>query len=156
MAKYGQFRGGKVFSIRVDAETASELQWAARETGAVASDLFRRGVRPLLAVIRAEWYEKHGSEDDWEVVAVQAGERKDLKSSFGVALTGEQVIEIGQAAEACGITISAYLREAGLALAGAHKAGGIARCQHVSMNSVTSAECGFCGPLRVRYTVPAS
>lgn len=151
---YGEFRGGKIFSVRVDAETAGELQWAVKEAGQSASDLFRRGLRPILAVIRADWYEKHHSEGDWDIVAVQAGERKELRSSFGVALTGEQVIEIGHAAEACGVTISAYLREAGLALAAAQKAGGTARCQHVSMGPVTSAACPTCGPLRITYSLP--
>ena len=151
---YSEFRGGKVHSVRVDAETAGELQWAVQESGQSASDLFRRGLRPVLAVIRADWYEKHGSEDDWEIVAAVAGEHKELKSSFGVALTGAQLMEIAKAAEACGVGISAYLREAGLALAAAHKAGGTARCQHFSMAPVTSADCPACGPLPITYTVP--
>lgn len=156
MTRYGELRGGEVFSVRLDAETAGEVRWAARESGTPISDVLRRGLRPVLAWIRAEWYEKHASEDDWEAVeAVATVQPRELKSSFGVALTGEQLMEIGKAAEACGVTISAYLREAGLALAAAHQAGGTARCQHVSMGSVTAAECGTCGPLRVTYTLPA-
>lgn len=153
MKRTGEFRAGEVFSVRLDAEDAREVRWAAEESGRSVSDLFRQGLRPVLAWIRAEWYEKHGSEDDWEAVAVEAGERKELRSSFGVILAGEQVLEIAKAAEACGVTISAYLREAGLALAAAQRAGGTARCGHLSMSGVQSGECGVCGPLPVDLAV---
>lgn len=150
----GEYSSGDIFSIRLNVETAAELRWAAKESGRSASDLFRRGLGPILAVIRADWYEKHGSEDDWEEVkAVQLVAPRRLKSSFGVGLTYEEVVQIGDAARACGVSISAYLREAGLAVAAAQRAGGTARCQHLSMGSVTSAECGVCGPLPVSYVV---
>lgn len=150
----GEYRAGDVFSIRLNAETADELRWAARESGKTVSDLFRRSLRPILAVIRADWYEKHGSEDDWvEVKAVGPVTSRRLKSSFGVGLDYEEVVAIGDAARACGVSISAYLREAGLAVATAQRAGGTARCPHLSMGPVTSAECHVCGPLPVTYTV---
>ena len=74
-------------------------------------------------------------------------------SRVGVTLTVEQAAGIAQAAEACGVTISAYLREAGLALAAAQRAGGTASCGHFSMSPVSSAECAECGPLPVALTV---
>jgi len=146
-----------VFSVSLDEETSEELRWAAGESGAGISELFRRGLRPVLAYIRAEWYEKHGSEDDWEeVTAVQAGTPRRLDSTFGVRLNYEQVVEVGDAAQACGITISAYLREAGLALAAAQKSGGTASCQHMSVGPAVAASCGTCGPLLVTYSVQGS
>lgn len=147
--------GGTVASVRLTAEEAEEARWAAKESGKTVSELLRRGLRPVLAVIRADWYEEHGSEDDWEPVAVEAGQRREMRSSFGVMLTGDQVLDIAQAAEACGVTISAYLREAGLALAAAQRAGGTASCGHLSMSRVTSAECDRCGPLPVALEVTA-
>jgi len=150
----GRYRDGDVFSIRLDAETAAELRWAVAESKTSLTDLLRRGLHPILAYIRAEWYEKHGSEDDWEEVkAVQAGTPRRLNSSFGVRLSYEQVVEIGDASRACGVTISAYLREAGLALAAAQKEGGTARCEHMSVGRVTAASCGVCGPLPVAYDI---
>lgn len=148
-------RTDKVLSVRLDDETAAELKWAAEESGLPASEIARRGLGPVLSVIRADWYEKHGSEDDWEVVEAVAGERRQLRSSFGVSLSGDQVLEIAHAAEACGVTISAYLREAGLALALAQQAGGTARCSHLSIGGAVTAECGTCGPLPVDLTVRA-
>lgn len=71
----------------------------------------------------------------------------------GVTLTEEHVAAITAAAEAVGVTISAYLRKAGLALAAAQRAGGTASCGHLSMSPVTSAECGTCGVLPVSLTV---
>ncbi len=153
MKRTGEFRNGEVFSVRLGTEDARETRWAAQESGRSVSDLLRQGLRPVLAFIRAEWYEKHGSEDDWEAVAAEAGERRQMMSSFGVRLAGEQVLEIGQAAGACGVTITAYLREAGLALAGAQRAGGTAKCGPVSMSPVQSGECGICGPLPVDLVV---
>lgn len=149
-------RLGNVLSVRLDDETAAEVRWAAEESGASASDLARRGLRPVLAVIRADWYEKHGTEEDWEdePAAVQAGRPRRLDSSFGVRLSYEQVLEVAQAANACGVTISAYLREAGLALAEAQRSGGTARCAHVSAAPVQALECGICGPLPVELAVP--
>jgi hypothetical protein len=155
MKRTGEFRNGNAFSVRLNAEEAREVRWAAGESGRAVSELLRQGLRPVLAWIRAEWYEKHGSEDDWEVVAVEAGARREMRSSFGVTLTGGQVLDIAQAAEACGIGISAYLREAGLALAAAQRGGGTARCGHLSMSGVTAAECTTCGPLAVSLTVSA-
>ena len=144
-------------SVRLDAETERELRWAATESGKSISDLIRQGLQPVLAYIRAEWYHEHGGEDDWETIAIpHAAGRRDLKSSFGVPLTGDQLIKIGDAAQATGVSISAYLREAGLALAAASRQGGIARCGHMSVTPVRSASCGICGPLPVRYTLPAS
>jgi hypothetical protein len=155
MKRTGEFRAGSMFSVRLNAEEAEEARWASRESGKPVSDLLRQGLRPVLAWVRAEWYEKHGSEDDWEEVAAEAGTRREMRSSFGVTLTGSQVLDIAQAAEACGVGISAYLREAGLALASAQRGGGTARCGHLSMSGVTGAECGTCGPLRVLLTVAA-
>lgn len=146
-------RTENVLSVRLDAETAAELKWATGESGVSASELARRGLRPVLSYIRAEWYEKHGSEDDWEIVAVQAGRPRKIDSSFGVRLSYEQVLEIAEAANACGVTISAYLREAGLAVAAAQRAGGTARCGHLSASPVQSLECGICGPLPVDLAV---
>ena len=94
----GEFRDGEMFSVRLDAGTAQELRWAAKESGTGASDLLRRGLGPVLSWIRAEWYEKHGTDEDWEVVpgpAVQGPSRK-LHASFGVRLTGEQTMELGE------------------------------------------------------------
>jgi len=142
-----------VVSVSLDEETAAELRWAARESGTALSELFRRGLRPVLAYIRAEWYEKHGSEDDWEKVAGQAGSPRSMNSSFGVRLSYDQVVQVGDAARACGVTISAYLREAGLALAAAQEAGGSACCQHISVGRVTAASCDMCGPLPVTYVI---
>jgi len=151
----GKFRNGEPFSVRLEAETAAELRWAAAESRTPVSELLRRGLRPILAVIRAGWYEKHGSEDDWEeVTAVQAVTPHRLDSSFGVRLGYEQVVEIGDAARACGVTISAYLREAGLALAAAQRAGGTAQCPHLSVGPVRSAECAICGPVPVQFVIP--
>lgn len=149
----GEFSGGSVFSVRLNAEESTEVRWASKESGRSVSQLLRQGLRPVLSLIRADWYEKHGSEDDWEAVAVEAGDHRATMSSFGVRLTGEQVLEIGQAAEACGVGISAYLREAGLALAAAQRGGGSARCGHLSLSGVTQAACGICGPLPVALTV---
>lgn len=144
----------RVFSVSLDEEASEELRWAAGESGTGISELFRRGLHPVLSYIRAEWYEKHGTEDDWEeVIAVQAGTPRRLDSSFGVRLSYEQVVEVGDAARACGITISAYLREAGLALAAAQREGGTARCGHMSVGRVASACCKVCGPLPVTYDV---
>jgi hypothetical protein len=143
-----------LISVRLDSETAAELRWAARESGVKMSELVRRGLHPVLAYIRAEWHEKHGSEDDWEeVVAVRAGDPRRMDASFGVRLSYEQVLQAGEAARACGVTISAYLREAGLALASARETGGTASCQHMSAGRVASASCGTCGPLPVTYAV---
>lgn len=153
----GEYHAGDVFSMRLNAETADELRWAVKESGRSASDLIRRGLGPILAVIRADWYEKHGSGDDWEEVkVVQVGTPRKLKSSFGVGLTYEEVVAIGHAARACGVSISAYLREAGLAIATAQREGGTARCAHLSLSPVTSAECHVCGPLPVTYAVTPS
>lgn len=146
---------GHVASVRLDDETAAELKWAAGEAGVSASVLLRRGLGPVLSFIRAEWYEKRGSEEDWEAVAVQAGQPRRLDSSFGVRLGYEQVAQIAEAANACGVTISAYLREAGLALAAAQSAGGTARCPHVAAGPVRAMECGTCGPLPVELSVRA-
>jgi hypothetical protein len=149
-------RTENVLSVRLDDETSAELKWAAGESGVSASELARRGLRPVLSYIRAEWYEKHGSEDDWgEVVAAGPVQPRKLDASFGVRLAYEQVLEVAQAAEACGVTISAYLREAGLALAAAQRAGGTARCSHLSIGGAVSAECGTCGSLPVALTVHA-
>lgn len=145
----------KVLSVRLDDETAAELKWAAGESGTSASELARRGLRPVLSYIRAEWYEKHGTEDDWEMVAAEVGQPRKLDSSFGVRLGYEQVLEIAEAANACGVTISAYLREAGLALAAAQRAGGTAGCIHVSAGPVQTLECTVCGPLPVGLIVHA-
>lgn len=148
--------GGQVFSVRLDAEDAREVRWAAGESGKSVSDLLRQGLRPVLSYIRAEWYEKHHREEDWEeVTAVQAVPPRKIDSSFGVRLSYEQVLEIAQAAEACGVTISAYLREAGHALAAAQRSGGTARCAHLSIGNAVTAECGTCGPLPVDLTVHA-
>lgn len=151
----GQGLIGTVASVRLSAEDAEELRWAAKESGKSASDLLRAGLGYVLPVIRADWYEKHGSEDDWEPVTAEAGQRKELLSQFSVKLTGDQLLEIAQAAEAYGVTISAYLREAGLALAAAQRSGGTARCGHFSMTGVISAECPECGPMPVALTVTA-
>jgi hypothetical protein len=142
-----------VLSVRLDDETAAELKWAAQEAGTSASELARRGLRPVLSAIRADWYEKHGSEEDWEIIAAEPGQRRKIDASFGVRLSYEQVLEIAQGAEAYGVTISAYLREAALALAAAQRTGGTARCAHVSIGNAVSAECGTCGPLPVDLTV---
>jgi hypothetical protein len=104
-------------------------------------------------VIRADWYEKHGTEDDWEEVAAERGQPRRIGASFGVRLAYEQVLEIAEAANACGVTISAYLREAALAVAAAQRAGGTARCVHVSGGPVQSMACGICGPLPVELAV---
>jgi hypothetical protein len=156
-AKSEKRRTDHVLSVRLDDETAAEVRWAAAESGTSASDLARRGLKPVLAVIRADWYERHAREEDWEDVPaeVQAGTPRRLDSSFGVRLSYEQVLEVAGAANACGVTISAYLREAGLALAAAQRAGGTARCAHVSGAPVTALECGICGPLPVELAVRA-
>jgi hypothetical protein len=145
---------GEVFSIRLDGEEAREVRWAAREYGKTVSDLFRRGLRPVLAQLRADWYEKHGTEDDWEVVGFgPAGPRRKIDMSFGVLVTSEQLHELLPAAEACGLPLSAFMRTAALALAASMAEGGTARCGHLSMAGVTSAECQACGPLPISYAV---
>jgi hypothetical protein len=152
----GEFRAGKVFSVRLDAETARELQWAASESHTPASALIRRGLHPVLAVIRADWYEEHGTEDDWEIVGADpVGPRRNLGCSFGVRVTSEQLHELLPAAEACGVPLSAFMRQAALALAASMAEGGTARCQHMSAGHVRSAECGVCGPVPVVYQVRA-
>lgn len=153
----GQGLVGNMASVRLPAEEAEELRWAARESGLSASELLRRGLKHVLPVIRADWYEAHKSDSEvWgEPVAVQAGPRKRLGVSYGVAFDGEDVLEIIQAANACGISVSAYLRQAGLAVAAAQRAGGTASCGHLSMSGVTSATCGQCGPMPVTLTVTA-
>lgn len=145
-----------MLSVRLDQETARELRWAAGENGTTASDLMRRGLRPLLAMLRANWYETHGG--DWEVVpgSGRAVPSRKLDSSFGVRVTGEQLHELLPAAEAFGLPLSAFMRTAALALAGAMATGGTARCQHITMGGVTSADCPDCGPLPVAYTVRRS
>lgn len=151
----GEFRGGKVFSVRLDAETASELDWAASESGRSASRLFREGLRPVLAWIRAEWYEKHGSDaGDWgEPAPATPGPARRLGASFGVRLEGDEIAEVAQAANACGVSISAFMRQATLALIDAQRAGGTARCGHISISGVAGAACSICGPLSVTLAV---
>ena len=149
-------RIGNVLSVRLDDETIAEVRWAAGESGTSASEIARRGLVPVLAVIRADWYEKHAREEDWgEPEPARAGISRRLHSSFGVRLSYEQVLEVAEAANACGVTISAYLREAGLSLAAAQRSGGTARCPHASAAPVTALECGICGPLPVELAVRA-
>jgi hypothetical protein len=147
---------GEVHSVRLDSETAAGLRWAAGEAGTTASELIRRALRPVLAQSRALWYEKHGTGDDWEVVAASpAPPRGSLDSSFSVRVTGEQLHELLAAAGACGVPLSAFMGQAALALAASMAAGGTARCQHMSIAPVTSARCGQCGPLPVACQVTA-
>ena len=73
-----------------------------------------------------------------------------LAVSFGVRLAGDDLRGIMAAAEGYGVSIGAYLRAAGLALAAAR---GTARCEHMAVSNVASAECGICGPLPVELTV---
>ena len=71
----------EVFSVRLDAEAAREVRWAAAESGKTVSRMFRDGLGPLLAYIRAEWYIKHGEvDDDWEIVEATPGPRRELDS----------------------------------------------------------------------------
>jgi hypothetical protein len=144
-----------LISVRVLPDEAAELQLWAKRTGRTVSDIMREGMRHPLERQRALWLEEHrGDPEVWgEVTAVPAGTPRKLDSVFGVRLTGEQMREILPAAEAWDMPLSRFLREAGLKFAAAMTEGGTASCQHVSVGSITSAECGECGPLPVAFLI---
>jgi hypothetical protein len=76
-----------------------------------------------------------------------------VRRVVSVPLDGQAHEELRDAARACGVTVAAYLREAGLAVAAAQKSGGAARCRHMSAYGVTSASCDVCGPLPAAYVL---
>ena len=152
--------GDSVLSVRVDATTAEELRAEADRTGTSVSAVVRRGIQRVLEYTRAlrmEQMHAGGDLSEWEIMpdSGRRGTPRKLDMVFGVRLTSEQMHAILPAAEASGVPLSAFLREAGLRLAAAQAAGGHASCPHMSMSRVTSAECGKCGPLPIAYQMAA-
>jgi predicted HicB family RNase H-like nuclease len=150
----------QVLSVRVDAELAAELRDEATRTGASVSDLLRRGIGAVLEPARAVWLDEHGADPDlWEDITddeIRPGPRRALDSRFGVRVDGEQLRLLSGAAAASGMRISAFMREASLAVAAARLEGGTASCAHLSAGAVTEVSCGVCGPLTVRYQIAAA
>jgi hypothetical protein len=150
----------QVLSVRVDPETAAELRAEAERTGVSVSVLLRRGIGAVLEPARAAWLDEHGSDPGlWEDVPaseVRPGRRVMLNSRFGVTVNGEHLHAIAEAADAAGMQISAFMREAALAVAAARSGGGTASCAHLSVGAVTAASCGQCGPLPVTYQLAAA
>jgi len=70
--------------------------------------------------------------------------------------TPENFQVIARAAEAAGMDVPVFMREAALAVAAGWLAGGTASCPHMSVGPVTAAACFVCGPLPVKYKVTAA
>jgi hypothetical protein len=47
MKRTGEFRNGKMCSVRLNAEEAREARWASDESGTPVSELLRQGLRPV-------------------------------------------------------------------------------------------------------------
>jgi hypothetical protein len=145
-----------MLSFRVDAETAAEIRAEAERTGKPVADLIRIGVDRVLEYARARWHEDHRDDPGvWEIVAARVGTPRKMDSVFSVRLNGDQLHDVAKASNARGVPISAYMRDAALALAAAQERGGHVVCSHMALSPVTSAECAICGPLPVNWTVAA-
>jgi hypothetical protein len=146
----------EMLSVRVSKEEADELRMWSERTGKSVGAILREGMRYPLERQRALWLEEHRDDPDaWEIVPGPARlvTPRKLDAAFSCRLTGEQMRDMLPAAEACGLPLSSFMREAGLREAASMTEGGSARCHHMSLSGVTSAECGECGPLPVGYVV---
>jgi hypothetical protein len=148
-------RQDAIISVRVTADEADELRLWAKRTGRYISDFLREGMHYPLERLRADWLEEHrGDPEAWgEVTAVQRVPARKLDMVFGVRMSGEQLRDLMAAAEVWDMPLSRFLREAGLAVAGAMAEGGTAHCPHASVGSITDASCQDCGPMPVSYVI---